>query len=243
MKCTTSPLQERAVSKPRSTKTKKPSRPHDLQPIVRLERVNAPKQARSEQRLRDIVLALEELLDGRTFEEITIPDIAARAGCVPASIYARFRDKTSILVALHESIRDRQMANIDESMRLERHEHLSLDDSIFKIIHNLTRYYSRQRNLLRPAYLLGDTEIYERASALIRQVTENVSAIVRDKFKAQSGGELDRRVDLAMRSVYALLQQRMVFQGIPTGRFMPGNDEDVARELHALFKQIVLRDT
>ena len=230
------------MPKPRSNKTRKSSRAHDLKPIVRLERVNAPKQARSEQRLRDIVLALEELLDGRTFEEITIPDIAARAGCVPASIYARFRDKTSILVALHESIRGRQMATIDESMRLERHEHLSLDESIFKIIHNLTRYYSRQRNLLRPAYLLGDTEIYERASALIRHATENVATIVRERLKSEAGDALERRVDLAMRSIYALLQQRMVFQGIPTGHYMPETDEDVARELHALFKRIALKD-
>ncbi|MDB5619905.1 TetR/AcrR family transcriptional regulator [Tardiphaga sp.] len=230
------------MAKPRGTKPKEPSRAHDLKPIVRLQRVNAPKQARSEQRLQDIVLALEELLDGRTFEEITIPDIAARAGCVPASIYARFRDKASILVALHESTRDRQMTNIDESMRLERHEHLSLEESIFKILRNLTRYYSRQRNLLRPAYLLGDTEIYERASDLIRHVTERISAIVRHRLKDEPAEVIDQRVELAMRSVYALLQQRMVFQGVTTGRFMPANDEEMARELDALFKQIVLKD-
>lgn len=230
------------MPKLRSPKTETAVKAHDLEPIIRLQRVHAPKQARSEQRMQDIIQALEDLLDGRTFEEITIPDIAARAGCVPASIYARFRDKPSILVALHESIRDRQIANIDESMRLERHEHLSLDESIFKIIHNLTRYYSRQRNLLRPAYLLGDEEIYERASALIRHVTDRIAAIVRHRVKTADQDALDKRVELAMRSVYALLQQRMVFQNVPTGRFTPEGDEATARELDALFRQIVLKD-
>lgn len=230
------------MPKSRATKAKPTPVVRDLAPIVRLPRVNAPKQARSEQRMQDIIRAMEELLDGRTFEEITIPDIAARAGCVPASIYARFRDKVSILVALHESTRDRQMAAIDESMRLEKHEHLSLEESVFKVMHNLTRYYSRQRNLLRPAYLLGDDEIYERASALIRHVTERISAIVRHRLKDEKADVIDRRVDLAMRTIYALLQQRMVFQNVPTGRFNPDGDEAMARELDALFRQIVLKD-
>ncbi len=230
------------MPKPRSTsssKSRQQTKARDLEPIVRLQRVNAPKQARSEKRLQDIIQALDELLDGRTFEDITIPDIAARAGCVPASIYARFRDKASILVALHESIRDRQIANIDESMRLERHEHQPLEESIYKILHNLTRYYSRQRNLLRPAYLLGDDEIYERASALILHVTDRISAIVRHHMKKVDGDVVDRRVELAMRAVYALLQQRMVFQRVQTGRFVPETDEAMARELSALFMQIV----
>src|SRR5215468_1105873 len=122
--------QDRFVPRPRTSKMKATPKAHDLERIVKLERVNAPKQARSEKRLQDIIQALEELLDGRAFEEITIPDIAARAGCVPASIYARFKDKNSILVALHESIRDRQLAQIDETMRMERHEHLTLDESV-----------------------------------------------------------------------------------------------------------------
>jgi hypothetical protein len=130
------------------------------------------------------------------------------------------------------------MASIDESMRLERHEHLSLDESIFKIILNLTRYYSRQRNLLRPAYLLGDAEIYDRAAALIRHATQRIGAIVRHKLGSEPSETLDERVELAMRSVYTLLQQRMVFHQVSTGRFSPENDDAMAHELSALFKQI-----
>jgi AcrR family transcriptional regulator len=229
--------------KPRATKAKPAPTVHDLAPIIGLPRVNAPKQARSEQRMQDIIRAMEELLDGRTFEEITIPDIAARAGCVPASIYARFKDKVSILASLHESIRDRQVANINENTRLEKHEHLTLEESVFKILHNLTRYYSKQRNLLRPAYLLGDNEIYERASAMIRHVTERISLIVRHRLPNENPDVIDRRVDLAMRTVYARLQQRMVFQPVPIGRFAPEGDEAMARELDALFRHIVLNGT
>jgi AcrR family transcriptional regulator len=227
------------MPKPRR-REKAPAPTHDLGVITKLERVNAPKQARSEKRMQDIIQALESLLDGRTFEEITIPDIAARAGCVPASIYARFKDKTSILVALHESIRDRQIARVDESMRPERHAQLTLDESLFQIFRGLAQHYTRQRNLLRPAFLLGDREVYERASVTMRHAADCVAAIMRQKIKpAPPAEQLDRRVAFAMRAAYALLQQRMVFDQVPAGRNMPANDDQMAAELSLLFKQLI----
>ncbi|MDI1266523.1 MAG: TetR/AcrR family transcriptional regulator [bacterium] len=229
------------MPRPRASKAKTVSKTHDLERIVKMERVNAPKQARSEQRLQDIIQALESLLDGRAFEEITIPDIAARAGCVPASIYARFRDKTSILVALHQSIRDRQLAGIDETMRADRHAELSLDESIFKIFRDLAKYYTRHRNLLRPAFLLGDTEIYSRVATNIRHTADHIAGIVRQKSK-QTPPDLDRRIDLATRAAYALLQQRMVFHPQPASRQAPASDEDMAAEMTLLFKRNLSSD-
>jgi AcrR family transcriptional regulator len=234
--------EDRFVPRPRASKAKASPKAHDLVGIVKLERVNAPKQARSEKRLQDIIQALETLLDGRAYEEITIPDIAARAGCVPASIYARFKDKTSILVALHESMHNRQIAQIDENMRPQRHAELSLDDSIYMIVRNLARYYTRYRNLIRPAYLLGDDEIYERGAATIRHASENIAAIARDKMK-DGPRDLDKRVDLATRAIYALLQQRMVFHPQPTGRYSPADDDAMAAELVRLFKRNLSQDS
>jgi AcrR family transcriptional regulator len=228
--------EDRFVPRPRASKVKASPKAHDLVGIVKMERVNAPKQARSEKRLQDIIQALEALLDGRAFEEITIPDIAARAGCVPASIYARFKDKTSILVALHQSIRDRQITLIDETMRAERHAELSLDESIFKIFRDLAKYYTRHRNLLRPAFLLGDSEIYGRVAVNIRHTSDHITAIVRKKAK-HTPRDLEKRIDLATRAAYALLQQRMVFHPLATGLHPPANDDEMAAEMTLLFKR------
>jgi AcrR family transcriptional regulator len=226
------------MSKARRPTPTTPALAHDLDVITRLERVNAPKQARSEKRLQDIVQALESLLDGRTFEEITIPDIAARAGCVPASIYARFKNKDSILVALHESIRDRQIARIDEMMRLDRHEALSLDESLLLICRGLTNHYSRNINFLRPAFFLGDREIFERAASNMRHAADRIASVVKHKVKMPSE-LLDERIAFATRAAYALLQQRMVFLDIPPGRKMPASDAAMAAELALMFKQII----
>ncbi|MDR6659359.1 AcrR family transcriptional regulator [Tardiphaga robiniae] len=209
-----------------------------LAAISKLGRVNAPKQARSEQRLADIVHALHTLLHGRPFEDITIPAIAAQAGCVPASIYARFKDKRSILVALHESFREQQAARIEESMSAEAHQKLSLEESMTVILRNLARHYSRRHYMLRSTLLLDDQEIYEGAGALIALMSSRVSAILRHKLPKRQM-PTDERVDLAVRAVFALLQQRLIFRPAVVGRFAPSDESEVTSEITTVFRSIL----
>ena len=96
-------------------KARTSSKSHDLEAIARLDRVMAPKQARSTESMQRILLALEQLLERKSFSEITMAEIEAQSGCGIATIYARFRDKDSILAALHESISERYKAGIDEA--------------------------------------------------------------------------------------------------------------------------------
>lgn len=232
------------MQKTRQKKSTQDGKPHDLSVMVKLDRINPPKQARSEKRLQEIVQALESLLDGRSFEEITIPDIAEKAGCGTASIYARFKDKRSILVALHESIRDRQISQIDESSNALRHEKLTFNGSALAICRDIVSYYGRNKNLMRPSYLLGDREIYERHATVMTHASEKITALLMSKIQSKTGtkAHTEKRLDLATRSVFALLQQRMVFDSRIPGRFAPTDDEDVAKELALLYKLCLSND-
>lgn len=212
-----------------------------LTAVSKLGRVNAPKQARSEQRMADIIHALNVLLDGRSFDDITIPEIAAQAGCVPASIYARFKDKRSILVALHESFRDEQIAQIQKSLSADAHDGLSLDESLLIILRNFTRHYVRRRHMLRSTLLLDDREIYEGAGGLIAIVSSHVAAIMRQKLPKRRS-VTDQRVDLAVRSVFGLLQQRLIFSPARVGRFAPSDDAAVTSENMVVFRSILFAD-
>jgi AcrR family transcriptional regulator len=226
------------VAKPEKASPNATQQSEGLAAISKLARVNAPKQARSERRLADIVQALNVLLDGRSFDDITIPAIAAQAGCVPASIYARFKDKRSILVALHESFRNHQVARIEESLSADAHKDLSLEDSIRVILRNLAKHYSRRQYMLRSTLLLDDQEVYEGAGALIALVSTRVSAILRQKLPNRQTLS-DERVDLAVRSVFALLQQRLIFSPATVGRYPPSDDSDVTSEITVAFRSIL----
>lgn len=212
-----------------------------LAAISRLGRVHAPMQARSEQRLADIIRALNVLLDGRSFDDITIPEIAAEAACVPASIYARFKDKRSILVALHESFRDEQIARIKKGLSFDAHSGLSLDESLLVILGNLTKHYTRRRHMLRSTLLLDDQEVYEGAAGLIAIVSTHVAALLRHKTPKRHAVS-EQRVDLAVRSVFALLQQRLIFSPTKVGRLAPSDENAVTLENLIVFRSIVLGD-
>lgn len=232
------------MQKTKQRKSAQGSKPHDLSVMVKLDRVNPPKQARTEKRLQEIVQALESLLDGRSFEDITIPDIAEKAGCGTASIYARFKDKKSILVALHESIRDRQIAQINKSADAERHKNLTFNESAFAICQDIVTYYARNKNFLRPAYLLGDREIYERHAAVMTHASERITSLLMSKVPKRSEPkvQIEKRLDLAMRAIFALLQQRVVFDSRYPGRFAPEKDDAVAAELALLFGLSLSKD-
>src|SRR5690606_2976328 len=73
---------------------------YDLEVIGRVEGVVPPKQARSSAALQRILRAMDKLIYEKDFDEITLPEVAALAGCGMAAIYSRFKDKASILAAL-----------------------------------------------------------------------------------------------------------------------------------------------
>lgn len=57
-----------------------------------------PKQARSARSLRRIVEAVARLLEEKDFREVTIAEIANKAGVAPSLLYTRFRNKDEIEV-------------------------------------------------------------------------------------------------------------------------------------------------
>ena len=71
-------------------------------PQAALRSVALPKQARSEQTLRRLLDAAEELIQAKGLAGVSIPDIVRRAGSSVGGFYARFRDKHELLRALEE---------------------------------------------------------------------------------------------------------------------------------------------
>lgn len=211
---------------------------HDIKVMSGSLGVNAPKQARSERRLQMIVHALESLLAQRTFEEITIADIGAEAGCGSGSIYARFKDKKSILVALHESMRDRQISRLDHEISRERRGDRPIEPFVEDVCRHLIGFYTNNHNLLRANYLIDNNEIYRRAASAIGHASELMAQAL-DCPPDIEQSAFDERVDLGMRAIYALLQQRMVFRPSSAGHFPAEDDDGLARKLTGLFLAVI----
>lgn len=215
--------------------TQKPKSQHlakkfDVTSISRLDRVIAPKQARSEQRLQDIVQALDKLLQRKPFDKITIPEIAVEAGCGTGSIYGRFQDKNSILVALNEANRKKQLERVDSMVPMEFPESTPISEICLHICRNLVAYYSTHKNLARASHILGEAAIYERVASMIQQVSRRLAKVISRPADVDPAA-FDRRIDLAAQSIYALMQQRMMYYPISSGRYATTSDEGLAREM------------
>src|SRR5690349_17624681 len=91
-----------------------------LRAVIGSDAVTPPKQERSHKTLERIVEALAELLADKTFDEISIQEIAQRAGCAVTSIYARFRDKRAMVPAMHEAFRGDALRVLDITLAAER---------------------------------------------------------------------------------------------------------------------------
>jgi AcrR family transcriptional regulator len=212
---------------------------HDVDAMVQLDRVSAPKQARSLDSLRRIVRAMETLLERKAFPEISMSEIEAESKCGLATIYARFRDKASILAALHESLRDRFSAQIDQWLNAEHWTNASFEEATMAIATGIVEFYSRNHNLLRAALLLDDAEVYERAAASFRQASLRMQHFLAAKSNSKLNAQtLAERADLATRAIYALLHQRLIFQSILSGS-RPRDDREFAAEIALLLRLCV----
>jgi AcrR family transcriptional regulator len=137
-----------------------------------LKLVHKPKQGRSKDTQEKLLSALESLLGERFFEQITIRDIALRAGLSPATIYRRFQNKEALLPILYERY-DQSLeawaSSIWQGKSLEQHG--DLKSRINWVVKEHVRFYKEFAPILRTVYifnrlhgeiLLPDVEVTRR---------------------------------------------------------------------------------
>ena len=88
--------------------------------LNKVEWVKPTHQARSQETLERILEAAEELVSERGFDNATVSEIVRRANSSVGAMYARFNDKDSLLVCLHERFCEQALATADTARRQNR---------------------------------------------------------------------------------------------------------------------------
>lgn len=203
-----------------------------LQAVLGHDAVTAPRQDRSQRTLERILDALAGLLREKSFDAISMAELAARASCVVTSIYARFEDKGSLVAALHESFRRDALARIDALLAPERWRDAKADEIIAASLTSLVGSYRQHRHLLHAVLLTDDPRVYARVASTARHASKRLARVL----PAPAGvpaAEFARRVEFGMRVVIATLQQRVLFQEVPAGPLVR-SDAALTRELGRL---------
>ena len=121
-------------------------------------RVIDPLQDRSRRTLEKIGRAVEELLSSKSFYEISVNDIVARAGCSIGSFYARFKSRDDLLPYLYQRYNDDLRPRMQARMQSVRWQDLSFRETVRLIAEGTVDLYLERRHLLRAVALLARTK-------------------------------------------------------------------------------------
>lgn len=141
-----------------------------------------PRQRRSLRTQEKLLDALEQLLEARFFEHITIQDIAATAGVAVGTVYRRFRNKEALLPALYLRLDARYEAWADTVWPAPRAAGRpasppALRERLRTLVAAHIRFYRRNAPILRTLYLqarldptLAEPAVARQRKALYRRL-------------------------------------------------------------------------
>lgn len=107
-----------------------------------------PRQDRSRKTLDRILTALEELLAERRFEEVSMQQIAARAGVSVGTIYTRFPHKEALLPTLFER-HDLLVQPLVERLGADLATLATVRERVGRVVDFAVDYHLQRRGLLR----------------------------------------------------------------------------------------------
>lgn len=113
--------------------------------------VRKPLQERSKQSLRRIFAATTDLLSEKTFDEITVTDIAGASGVSVGSVYQRFKTKDDLLFALYEEYLREAEAEF-ESMAAKNAD-APIENRINALIETVSNLFANRRGVVRSLLL------------------------------------------------------------------------------------------
>lgn len=109
----------------------------------------APQQTRSRETLVRLTEAAERLFAEKGYDGASVSDIVTKARCSVGSFYARFKDKESLFLYVHDRQCDMLIQRIDFLCDLFRSENASLEVMVRQSVRALFLFAGQRRSLTR----------------------------------------------------------------------------------------------
>jgi AcrR family transcriptional regulator len=184
-----------------------------------LRSVVAPKQRRSERTLRRLLDAAERLIEEKGLAEVSVPDIARRAGSSVGGFYARFRDKNELLRALEERFFGELLLRVDRLSEPARWQGASLAEIVRACVAELVGTF-RERQVLIRAFLfrgLSDPDFFGDALRFRRRVSDRIAALLLGRRDDIRHRDPALAIELGIQLAFGLMHQFVVFGEVRAG--------------------------
>ncbi len=194
------------------------------------------QQARSQQTLERLLDSAEALIADKGFDDVTVAQIAARAGLSVGAVYSRFRDKKGVLHCLQDRFVDEAHLTTDAALDADRWQDASIEEIVGELIVFLVEIHRERRGVLRELLVRTRSELpmVERKERLVAHVTERLRSLLLARAERIGHTDPAAAVGFGLRLVLGTLEQAILFGD--TGAYgVPTSDEKLAAELTRAF--------
>jgi AcrR family transcriptional regulator len=176
--------------------------------------LRAPVQQRSQKSLQRILDAAEQILEKKSFSEMSVSEVAGRARSSVGVFYARFGDKLTLLHLLDDRFTAEAEETIEKQLDVVAWKGCTLSDVSAEIIGLLCRIHRRKKGMLRSIIL----QVREHPDPHFQRNGKRLSRLIvrLAGFLAIWQGEMDlprpeQGIRLALVMIMATIRETIVF--------------------------------
>lgn len=207
--------------------------------------VRTAHQRRSRETHDRLLESVSGLLEEKAFEDLTVQEIAARAGCSVGAFYGRFKSKGAILPRLLESHYAEMERETASAFQGDGWAGASLDRRVGAVVDQLVSVAQRQPGLIRTLVLRN----YHRPDTIPPSIRASAGRILARLYEVLlDGGSEGARpaeriaVQVGLLMVVAAIRERIVLTGATHSSTLSLSSDALSAELkRALIAYLSLR--
>jgi AcrR family transcriptional regulator len=201
-----------------------------------VEWVRPTHQARSQETLERLLEAAEEVVAEKGFDNATVSEIVRRAKSSVGSMYARFQDKDSLLVCLHERFCEQALATSAAALDPIRWEGATIGEIFASAIPFVVHVYQLKRGLIRAFIVRGSTDhpFAERAARVSHEISQQLVTLLEARREEIRHPDPALAIDFGLRLMFDTLDSATLNADVQRTLFKL-SPQQVAEELTRTF--------
>jgi len=190
--------------------------------------IKQPKQERSESTQTLLLDAFAELLRDRGVHEVSVADVAGKAGLTTGAVYARFGDKRGMILAAHRHLTEQAAVQMRAWARKGPRAGASPRDVVRAWVRGASAYSRRLEPVVRLGLALDDPDIAEQARTTLEVSVQTLASMLRAASPELVGPGFEKGLALGVWAAQALSVERLL---IPARGWFEFDDKDIVERL------------
>lgn len=192
--------------------------------------IREPRQARSRESMDRIMESLEALLLEKPFDKITMVELAQHSGTGTSSIYARFKDKSALILGVHMRLREAALSCLSQLTDPARWDGKPLRIIVGSACARAIAFYRDHGALIRAALLVDDVAVRERQASVLRAAAQQFCDLLAPRMPEVERIALNGAIDAACRIFASVMYSELIFGDVQMTR-APVTDITLCRQL------------